>query len=93
MNAALMLCCIGLVLGFRGSSALAAAYGIAVTGAMSVTSVLFVATMRRQWGAPRAWALGAAFLIVDLAFLGANLTKFASGAGSPWRSAWACSRS
>jgi KUP system potassium uptake protein len=83
VNAALMLCCIGLVLGFRSSSALAAAYGIAVTGAMTVTSVLFVATIKRRWGKPRAIALGALFLVIDLAFLGANLTKFGSGGWFP----------
>jgi len=83
VNTALMLVCIGLVLGFRSSSQLAAAYGIAVTGAMSVTSILFVATVRRQWGVFRAALLGVAFLTVDLAFLGANLTKFTSGGWFP----------
>jgi KUP system potassium uptake protein len=48
VNSALMVACIGLVLAFQGSSALAAAYGIAVTGAMTVTSLLFFAIMRSR---------------------------------------------
>jgi KUP system potassium uptake protein len=82
-NAVLMVACIGLVLGFRSSSALAAAYGIAVTGTMGVTSVLFFAAMRRHWGILRAAALIALFLLFDLAFFGANLVKLAHGGWFP----------
>src|SRR5581483_6967716 len=71
VNAAMTAACIALVLGFRSSDALASAYGIAVTGTMSVTSVLFYAVARRRLGWPRwrAGALVAVFLLVDLSFL------------------------
>lgn len=85
VNVALMILCIAIVLGFRSSEALAGAYGIAVTGTMSVTSILFFVAARRQWRWP--W-LGAAapvlvFLTFDLSFLGANLAKLASGGWVP----------
>lgn len=83
INALLMVSCIGLVLGFRTSSNLAAAYGIAVTGTMAVTSVLFFAAMRRQWGSILTMLLVAGFLVVDLSFLGANLGKFIHGGWFP----------
>jgi len=82
-NAALMLLCIALVLGFKSSSALASAYGIAVTGTSSLTSVLFFAVQQRRWGVPRALLLSLSFLVVDLAFLGANLPKISSGGWVP----------
>ncbi len=83
INTLLMVCCIGLVLGFRTSGDLAAAYGIAVTGTMAVTSVLFFAAMRRQWGPLATGPLVAAFLAMDLAFLAANLVKLAHGGWFP----------
>jgi KUP system potassium uptake protein len=85
INAALMVGCLLLVLGFRSSSALGAAYGIAVTGTMAVTSVLFylVARHRWRWPAWRAGGLTALFLAVDLAFLGANLVKVRAGGWVP----------
>src|SRR5262249_13724107 len=63
------------------SSRLAAAYGIAVTGTMSITSVLFFAVARQRWGWSwwRAGALVGLFLVVDLAFFGANLAKLFHG--------------
>ncbi len=79
VNWALMLSCIFLVLEFRGSSGLASAYGIAVTGTMAVTTFLFVPVAIRRYGAPVALALGALFLIVDLALFGANLPKTPHG--------------
>lgn len=84
VNRILMVSCIALVLAFRESSHLAAAYGIAVTGTMSITSVLFY-QLTRQWG----WAiwksvsLVALFLALDLAFLGANVVKVADGGWLP----------
>jgi KUP system potassium uptake protein len=83
VNAWLMLACLALVLAFRGSSALAAAYGIAVTGTMTVTSVLYFAVVLPRQGALRAGALVALFLVVDLSFFGANLIKVESGGWLP----------
>ncbi|HEX2679243.1 MAG TPA: potassium transporter Kup, partial [Polyangiales bacterium] len=83
VNSALMVACIGLVLAFQGSSALAAAYGIAVTGAMTVTSLLFFAIMRSRWGLLPALALVIAFLTVDLSFFSANLVKLRHGGWLP----------
>lgn len=83
VNTILMLTCIGLVLGFRSSSALAAAYGVAVTGTMVVTSLLFYFAMRKRWGLLRAGLLVALFLAIDFAFLSANLVKLAHGGWFP----------
>ena len=85
VNWALMVACIGLVLAFRASTALAAAYGIAVTGTMGITSVLFYVVSKEKLGmAPwKAAGLLALFLSVDLAFFGANLLKFTDGGWLP----------
>jgi KUP system potassium uptake protein len=85
LNWVLMAACIGLVLGFRSSSRLAAAYGVAVTTDMVLTSVLFfvVARKRWNWSLPAAAALVAAFLTVDLSFWGASLLKIPSGGWFP----------
>jgi KUP system potassium uptake protein len=82
-NNLLMVSCIGLVIGFRTSSNLTAAYGIAVTGTMVVTSVLFFAAMRRQMGNLIAALLVAAFLVIDIGFLAANLVKVMHGGWFP----------
>ncbi len=85
INYALMIGCLALVLGFRSSAALGAAYGLAVIGTMTVTSITFFVVTRRVWG----WALAGSvalcgfFLVIDLAFLGANLAKLFSGAWVP----------
>ncbi len=84
-NTALMIGVILLVIGFRSSANLAAAYGIAVTGTMATTTVLALIVARRQW----AWSLwqcltlGVLFLVVDLSFLGANLLKIPNGGWFP----------
>jgi KUP system potassium uptake protein len=85
VNWALGVSCVALVLGFQTSSNLAAAYGIAVTGTMSTTTLLFHRVMRDLWGWSRwkAWPLTAAFLTVDLSFLGANLVKIEEGGWFP----------
>ena len=85
LNWLLMVACIGLVLGFRTSSNLAAAYGVAVTTDMVFTSILFavVARTRWKWGLPAVVALVAGFLVVDLAFWGASLLKIPSGGWFP----------
>jgi len=77
--------CIMLVLAFRSSDKLAAAYGIAVTGTMAITSVVYYIVTRETWGWSRARALPllVAFLSFDLAFFGANLMKFLDGGYVP----------
>ncbi len=85
VNAALMCACIAVVIFAGTSSRLAAAYGIAVTGTMAVTSMLFYAVARTHWGWSRlhAGALVTLFLVVDLAFFGANLAKIFHGGWFP----------
>jgi len=85
INWLLMIATVGLVLGFRSSTNLAAAYGIAVTTTMVITTILAYVVAREQWGwsRGRAGAITAAFLIVDLAFFGANLLKIQHGGWFP----------
>jgi KUP system potassium uptake protein len=85
VNRALGLGCILVVLAFRSSSALAAAYGVAVTGTMSITTILFYVLARThwQWSVWRAGALTAFFLIIDLAFFSANMLKIVQGGWVP----------
>ena len=85
VNYALMVGCLVIVLAFKNSTDLGAAYGIAVTGTMAITSVLFivVAETRWQWPRWRAIALGMAFLAVDLAFFGSNSLKIGNGGWVP----------
>ena len=80
-----MLCCIGLVLGFRHLLHLAAAYGVAITTTMLITTILFYFVARRRWHWPAAAALPVAafFIIIDLAFFGANMLKVAHGGWFP----------
>jgi KUP system potassium uptake protein len=84
-NVMLMLACIAVVMVAGSSSRLAAAYGIAVTGTMSITSVLFFAVARQRWGwsRRRAGALVGLFLAVDIAFFSANLAKLFHGGWFP----------
>ena len=74
-----------LVLGFKSTNNLAAAYGIAVTGDMVITSILatFVAAKSWGWGWKRAIALFSAFLVVELTFLFANVLKIPDGGWFP----------
>ncbi len=85
VNWALLLATIGLVLGFKNSSGLAAAYGIAVTITMVITTVLFAALAWRRWNWSRPVIIGmtTAFLVVDLAFFGANIIKIEYGGWFP----------
>jgi KUP system potassium uptake protein len=85
VNWLLMLACIGLVAGFGASTRLANAYGVAVTTDMVFTTLLFTAVARTRWHWPwwKAGALAAAFLVVDLAFWGANLEKIPHGGWFP----------
>jgi KUP system potassium uptake protein len=85
VNWFLLAAVVGLVLGFQSSTRLGSAYGIAVTGTITADTVLFLVVARVLWRKP-GWlvALGAAvFLTVDLAFLGANLTKVEHGGWFP----------
>ena len=85
VNKALMVGCLILVLGFKNSSALSAAYGIAVTGTMAITSILFavVARSRWNWSLPHVIGLTAFFLLIDVAFLVANVIKIEHGGWVP----------
>jgi KUP system potassium uptake protein len=85
VNALLAIGSIGLVLIFRESVKLAAAYGIAVTGTMTITSILFYIVSRHTWGWSRlkAGALLVLFLSFDVPFLLANLFKFFHGGYVP----------
>lgn len=85
VNWALLLACIGLVIGFGSSTALAGAYGVAVTTTMVLTTVLFYIVARERWGWPRRVAIPicAAFLVVDLSFWLANLAKIPDGGWFP----------
>jgi KUP system potassium uptake protein len=85
VNWALMVSCIALVVGFRSSSNLAAAYGVAVVLTMLATTVLFYVVVRERWGwkKRRALLVCAPLLIADLAFLVANLIKIPDGGWLP----------
>jgi KUP system potassium uptake protein len=85
VNWLLMVACVILVLTFRQSSNLASAYGIAVTGTMTITSILFFAVARQRWGwgRRRAGALLVVFLTFDLAFFIACSAKFMHGGWFP----------
>ncbi len=85
INWLLAIGCLALVLAFKQSSNLAAAYGIAVTGTMAITSIAYYVVARERWKWSRAQAvpLVATFLLVDLAFLGSNALKFFHGGFVP----------
>jgi KUP system potassium uptake protein len=85
INWILMIACVGLVISFRSSTALAAAYGVAVTTTMVITTLLLYFVMRERWRWPRAKALSltSLFLVVDLAFFSANIVKVPAGGWFP----------
>jgi KUP system potassium uptake protein len=85
VNIALALGSIYVVLQFRSSDKLAAAYGIAVTGTMLVTTLAFfrVTRLRWQWGWWRIIPLGAFFVVIEASFIWANLHKFVDGGWLP----------
>jgi KUP system potassium uptake protein len=85
VNWLLMIVTVGLTIGFGKSDNLAAAYGIAVSLTMLMTSALLFIAMREIWGWSL-WAAGAVaacFLVIDGAFFLANLTKVAEGGYVP----------
>jgi KUP system potassium uptake protein len=85
INWLLMFATVGLVFGFQTSTNLAAAYGMAVTTTMVITTLLAFVVARERWG----WGVGLAglvtglFLVVDVAFFGANVIKIAHGGWFP----------
>ena len=85
INWLLAVSCIALVLAFGASSKLAAAFGLAVSGTMAITSVVFYVVLRQtwHWSIAKALPLLLLFLTFDLAFLGANLLKFFDGGYLP----------
>jgi KUP system potassium uptake protein len=85
VNALLAIACVWLVLTFKASSALAAAYGIAVTGTMSITSIVYFAVLTRAWSWPwwKALPLAALFLSFDIPFFAANTLKLFEGGWFP----------
>jgi KUP system potassium uptake protein len=85
INWVLMVSVLTLVFAFRTSHALAFAFGMAVTGTITITTVLFFYIVHHRWGRPLWLVLAGAggFLTVDILFLAANLTKLTHGAWLP----------
>jgi KUP system potassium uptake protein len=85
VNWTLMFATLGLVVGFQSSSALAAAYGIAVSLTMLITTMLAYLVARGAWGVRRvvAGSIALFFFLIECAFFGANLTKVAHGGWFP----------
>jgi KUP system potassium uptake protein len=85
INWLLMVSVVGLVLGFKSSTNLAAAYGIAVTGTMVITTILAFIVVRKlwAWGWAKSIALLSLFLVIDIAFFSANAIKIEDGGWFP----------
>jgi KUP system potassium uptake protein len=85
VNWLLLIAVVALVLGFQSSSALASAYGFAVTGTMTITTVLAAAVMRGvwRWQWPTIAVVLVPIMTVDLALFGANALKIPSGGWFP----------
>ncbi|GLQ50402.1 putative potassium transport system protein kup [Dyella flava] len=85
VNSFLLVMVLVAVVGFGSSDALSAAYGIAVTGTMSITTILALFVARHQWGWRLPWLIvvGACLLIIDLSFFSANLLKVEAGGWFP----------
>lgn len=85
INGILWVAVLNLVFAFRSSAALGYAYGMAVTGTITITTVLFLYVAHTKWHVP-IWVIvlgGGALLTVDLLFLAANMTKLLHGAWLP----------
>ena len=85
MNKALAIGTLLLVVGFGSSSELGGAYGVAVTGTMAITNILFVAVARQRWNW-KTWQVTlflVVFLTIDLAFFSSNLLKVPHGGWVP----------
>ena len=89
VNWMLMVCTIGLVVGFQSSSKLAAAYGVAVTSTMLITTMLFFIVARRRWQWPLVWAapLAGLFFWWMCRFLWPTSARSCMAPGSRWSSA------
>jgi KUP system potassium uptake protein len=85
VNWFLMIACIGLVLGFRHSANLAAAYGVAVTTTMVLTTILFYVVAREHFGWNPVWLVPVSIVlfIIDMAFFSATLFKIPEGGWFP----------
>ena len=85
VNGALFAVVIAIVIGFGSSTALASAYGVAVTGTFILNTILFLAVARLLWHTPRRWIAlgGVVFLSIEVTFFAANLTKVAHGGWLP----------
>jgi KUP system potassium uptake protein len=85
VNWALMIGCVALVIGFGRSQNLAGAYGLAVSGTMLITTILFTVVVRERFGWPIALVvpMSTLFLVVDTAFFTATLAKIAHGGWVP----------
>jgi KUP system potassium uptake protein len=85
INWVLLIAVLALVLSFRSSTKLAFAYGTAVSGTIAITTILYFWIVHHRWKKPLWLALlgGGAFLVIDISFLAANLTKLLHGAWLP----------
>ncbi|MBS1120426.1 MAG: Kup system potassium uptake protein [Deltaproteobacteria bacterium] len=85
INWLLMVACVTLVFAFKSATNLAAAYGIAVTGTMAITSFLYFLVCRRNWkySLVASLALFIPFVLIDGAFFSANIVKIAAGGWFP----------
>jgi KUP system potassium uptake protein len=85
VNSALMVACVVLTVGFRSSTALAAAYGIAVVSTMLITTLLLFSVARQlwKWRFWQAAGLTLLFLAIDVPFLSANAVKITHGGWVP----------
>ena len=85
INWGLYVAVIALVVAFGSSAALASAYGIAVTGTLTIDTILFLVVVRKLWKKPLwlVWLAGVVFLTINFLFLAANMTKIFSGGWFP----------
>ena len=85
INWGLYVAVVALVVAFGSSAALASAYGIAVTGTLTIDTVLFLVVVRKLWKKPlwMVWLAGIVFLTVNALFLAANMTKLLHGGWFP----------
>jgi KUP system potassium uptake protein len=85
VNTVMMIACLGLVVTFQSAGALALTYGVALSGTMTITTILFAIVMRQHWKWPvwKVATITALFLTVDLAFVSANMLKVPLGGWLP----------
>ena len=85
VNRALLIAVMATVLGFGSSAALGIAYGVSVTGTMTISAILTIIVAHERWRIPAKilWPAGIVFLGIDVAYLSANTVKFLEGAWFP----------